>query len=43
MKGLYEGLYKGFYRNMLLEKQLDSNECLGYESFESMNMVVKAY
>ena len=43
LKGFHEGMYKGFYRNMLLEKQLNEDECLGKESFESLDMVVKTY
>mmetsp|Transcript_14296 Transcript_14296/g.24334 ORF Transcript_14296/g.24334 Transcript_14296/m.24334 type:complete len:84 (+) Transcript_14296:272-523(+) len=41
-KGLYEGMYKGFYRNMFLEKVIDENECLGDQSFESLDMIMRA-
>ena len=43
IKGVYEGLYKGFYRNTTLEQISDQDECLGYESYEALNVLAKAY
>ena len=42
-KGVHEGMYKGFYRNTTLERAYDSQECLGDESFEALDMVANGY
>ena len=43
IKGVYEGMYKGFYRNSTLELISDQDECLGYESYEALNVIFKAF
>ena len=36
-------MYKGFYRNSTLEMISNQDECLGYESYEALNIIAKAY
>ena len=36
-------MYKGFYRNTTLERTYDDDECLGRDSYEALNIIVKAY
>ena len=42
-KGLYEGLYKGFYRNQDLEHREYADECLGYDSYEALDIIAEAW